>query len=118
MKALSWISIAESLLMKAPLHDFQARRSLKAFSTLRSAVLATTHSAFGLRLEPHLEIKSEDVFSAAVLTPSAVINGLLPDDILATVLPPSMGYPEVDLLNDENFVDRVQIFLDSCVALR
>ncbi len=118
MKSLSWITIAQSLLEKAPPHDFQARRSLKAIDVLRDTVLAATRPVSGLRLALEFEIKSEDIISAAGSIPLAVLDGLLSNDILGSMLPPSIGVPEVDLLNDENFVDRVRAFLASCTASR
>lgn len=113
IETLSWITVTQSLLEKAPLHNFQARRALKAIDPIRAAILAVASPTSNVRQAPHIDIDPEMVRLAELQPiPGAAIDGLS-TDMLSGVLDTSLGRPEVDLLNDENFVDRVQTFLDS-----
>lgn len=115
-ETLSWITVSQSLLEKTPLHNFQARRALKAIDALRNVILAasSTHNSqptLGLNIDPELVRLAE-----VEPIPFAAMDAVSTDDILDRAIPIPIGCPEIDLLSDENFVDRVQCFLDSWAA--
>ncbi|KAJ3572645.1 hypothetical protein NP233_g2951 [Leucocoprinus birnbaumii] len=117
-KILSWVMIAQSLLEKAPIHNIQARKALNAIHVLRSALLtaATSNSSVHHRAL-HFDFDPEMVTLAREQPSLPVIKGLSTEDLPGGILPISISQPEVDLLNCDGFVDRVQGFLQSCAAV-